>query len=465
MRPEGRNEASSRGGFWPGLAWAALSLAALWHWKAGAPCGGGACPGGGQSVFLLGALAYAAAACWWLSGARRQVAAIAACAGAAFHWAVLLGRPEACKVCFRFAAGETVGALACLLFRAKAASRAEKFAAVGPARALALACAALLASVLWAQGRLLPAPLAPEGLPQAGAAAAAVPLDAALSSPGPAPAAARPSPEPPGSPAWSLEVRRPDGLAAWLDLRERPALFFAPWCLHCGGPLAAAASLPEGRRPWLVAVPSGDPSSVREKLASAGLRNVSWYAGSLPEDMRGVPALVWFEAGGLKAAVGEGAVVERLAAPANAALLGKGRVPEDAGGNAMRAAAFLDGAVVPPGAEFSFNRRAGPYDVSRGYGPGRSVVETAYGPEFAPDVGGGACRAATALHRAVLDAGLEVTERHQHALPVAYAPEGDDAAVSWAGQDYRFRNVRTRPVLVRAFREGGQIVVRLYEQR
>jgi len=440
-----------------------LSLAALWHWKVGASCGGAACPGGGQAVFLWGALACAALACWWLAGAWRPVAAAAACAGAAVHWAVLLARPEACAVCSRFAAGETIGALACLLFASGAASPAERFAAAGPARALALACAALLASGAGAQARPLPGPLPPEVLPRTGAAAAAVSLDTAVAST--ESAAARTFPEPSAPPAWRLEVRTPDGMAAWLDLRERPALLFAPWCPHCASPLATAASLPEERRPWLVAVPAGEPSSVREKLASAGLEGAPWYAGFLPEGARGVPALVWFEAGGMKAAVGERAVLDRLAPSVNAFLLDEGRVPEDAGGNAARAAAFLDGAVVLPGAEFSFNRRAGPYDTLRGYGPGVSVVETAYGLEFAPGVGGGVCRTATALHRAVPGAGLEILERHGHALPVAYAPDGDDAAVSWPDQDYRFRNTRARPVLVRAFREGGQVVVRLYELR
>ncbi|MGB9804294.1 VanW family protein, partial [Desulfofundulus sp.] len=115
-----------------------------------------------------------------------------------------------------------------------------------------------------------------------------------------------------------------------------------------------------------------------------------------------------------------------------------------------------------PGEVFSFNRAVGPRTVSRGFVEGGSVVETVYGPKAVPDVGGGVCRTATALHLAVLNAGLEVVERHGHSMPVSYAEPGKDAAVAWPYWDFRFKNTSGKTLAIKTRNDQGNLRVELW---
>lgn len=125
--------------------------------------------------------------------------------------------------------------------------------------------------------------------------------------------------------------------------------------------------------------------------------------------------------------------------------------------NAKTAFRYMEGYVVEPGAVFSFNRVVGKRTLSRGF----VWALSGSGGRYYKDVGGGVCQAATALHRAVVSAGLQVVERHRHPGGVPYAPEGDDAAVWWNTWDYRFRNTLPLPVTTRTKANGQQLVVEL----
>ena len=56
---------------------------------------------------------------------------------------------------------------------------------------------------------------------------------------------------------------------------------------------------------------------------------------------------------------------------------------------------------------------------------------------------------ASILHQAVKAAGLEVLERHNHCIRISYLPLGEDAAVQFGVQDFRFRNNLNVPVIIR----------------
>ena len=56
------------------------------------------------------------------------------------------------------------------------------------------------------------------------------------------------------------------------------------------------------------------------------------------------------------------------------------------------------------------------------------------------DVGGGICQISTTIHMAAKNAGLNITERHNHKREVPYEALGNDAAVSFNGQDFKFKN-------------------------
>ena len=125
--------------------------------------------------------------------------------------------------------------------------------------------------------------------------------------------------------------------------------------------------------------------------------------------------------------------------------------------NITQAAKTIDGSVVKPGEEFSFNNTVGPTTKARGYMEGRIFING----KDAKGYGGGVCQVSSTLHCAVVNKGLKTTERHPHSKRVKYVHEGFDAATSYGGKDYKFVNNKNYPVIIRAFVEGNKIVVRI----
>lgn len=111
-----------------------------------------------------------------------------------------------------------------------------------------------------------------------------------------------------------LRVIRADGMEAVLDLRERPALLFAPWCSHCAEALERVSAMPPERRPYLVSVYLRgdwfqDVKETQAKLRSCGLPADVAYYGSLEPER--VPAVVRWD-GRRVTAGGEKRVLEFL---------------------------------------------------------------------------------------------------------------------------------------------------------
>jgi len=129
--------------------------------------------------------------------------------------------------------------------------------------------------------------------------------------------------------------------------------------------------------------------------------------------------------------------------------------------NARLAANALDGAVAPPGGEFSFNRRVQSWSVDRGY----VKAPVSFGGELLPAFGGGVCQTSTTLYNAALLAGLEVLERHAHTVAPRYVPPGRDAAVAHPSLDLRLRNPYPFPVRIRATARDGLLAVRILGAR
>ena len=66
------------------------------------------------------------------------------------------------------------------------------------------------------------------------------------------------------------------------------------------------------------------------------------------------------------------------------------------------------------------------------------------------------------LYNAVLLSGLEIVERHNHNLAVAYIPTGLDATVSYGLQDFKFKNNTRHPVYLRSVAGGGGLTITIY---
>lgn len=128
--------------------------------------------------------------------------------------------------------------------------------------------------------------------------------------------------------------------------------------------------------------------------------------------------------------------------------------------NVSAAAALIDGAVIAPGAVFSFN-------AAVASGRANFVEGTSFlaGREVR-SVGGGICQVSSALYNAVLLAGLEVQERANHSLydpAEAYVEPGRDAMVSVeGGSDFRFRNSTAHPLTLSARADGGAVEVAVF---
>jgi len=126
--------------------------------------------------------------------------------------------------------------------------------------------------------------------------------------------------------------------------------------------------------------------------------------------------------------------------------------------NIALASKALDNCLVKPGEVFSFNGQVGPRTAKRGYREA-IVIEA---NEFVPGLGGGVCQVSTTLYNAVLLAGLEIVERSNHSLAIAYAPLGRDATVSYGYQDLKFRNNMDSYICIKAHVGRGVLTMKIF---
>lgn len=126
--------------------------------------------------------------------------------------------------------------------------------------------------------------------------------------------------------------------------------------------------------------------------------------------------------------------------------------------NIKVAASALDGLLIAPGEEFSFNRVVGPRSSEAGYKNANVIINN----ELVEGLGGGVCQVSSTLYNAVLLADLQVTERSNHSLPVGYVPVGRDATVVYGALDFRFVNNKDYYIYIRSAVEGNTLTIKLY---
>lgn len=107
----------------------------------------------------------------------------------------------------------------------------------------------------------------------------------------------------------------------------------------------------------------------------------------------------------------------------------------------------LNGLVLNPGEEFSFNGTIGQRTTEAGF-----KAAAAYNDgQVVQEVGGGICQVSSTIYCAAMLAQMTTVERTCHMFVVTYLPYGLDATVSWPGPDYKFRNDRDYPVKIVAY--------------
>lgn len=120
-------------------------------------------------------------------------------------------------------------------------------------------------------------------------------------------------------------------------------------------------------------------------------------------------------------------------------------------GNLKLAADKINGMVLMPGEEFSFNEVVGKRTIEEGYRNAK-IYENG---QVVDGLAGGICQISSTLYNAVLLANLEVTERRNHSFTSTYVPAGRDATVVYGRADLKFKNTRTYPIKLEANVSSG----------
>ena len=129
--------------------------------------------------------------------------------------------------------------------------------------------------------------------------------------------------------------------------------------------------------------------------------------------------------------------------------------------NIRRAAAAIDGTVLPPGGTFSMNEALGERTIAKGYVAAPQIS----GSSFVDSVGGGISQVATMLYNGAFFAGLELIEHQPHTLYIDRYPLGREATISWGGPELIFRNDWPASLVIKLATTETSITVRFFSSR
>jgi vancomycin resistance protein YoaR len=123
--------------------------------------------------------------------------------------------------------------------------------------------------------------------------------------------------------------------------------------------------------------------------------------------------------------------------------------------NLKLAASKLNGVVMRPGDELSFNDTVGERSEKEGY----KVAHVITAGEMVDGLAGGTCQISTTLFGAAFFAGLDIVKTSNHSRPSAYTPLGFDATVVWPNTDLKIKNPYEFPVVIHYRVANGEALV------
>ena len=129
--------------------------------------------------------------------------------------------------------------------------------------------------------------------------------------------------------------------------------------------------------------------------------------------------------------------------------------------NIANATNKIDGTLLMPGDEFSYEDKVSPVELNNGYYMAPVIVNGSH--KDAP--GGGVCQVSTTLYNAELKAGIIPTERYNHSKSVSYVKRGLDATLATGSKNLRFKNPYDYPIYIHAYTVGGQITVEFWSNK
>ena len=126
--------------------------------------------------------------------------------------------------------------------------------------------------------------------------------------------------------------------------------------------------------------------------------------------------------------------------------------------NVQLVAHLVDGALIAPGATFSFNGTTGERTAAKGFLEAPVIVNG----ELQTGLGGGVCQVSTTVFNAAYEGGLPITARTNHALYISHYPLGRDATVDYPDIDLKFVNDTGHWLLLRTWVGASSLTVGLY---
>lgn len=126
--------------------------------------------------------------------------------------------------------------------------------------------------------------------------------------------------------------------------------------------------------------------------------------------------------------------------------------------NLRNACDKLNDVVIYPGEVFSTNDRFNPCTYENGWRNAATIVNG----KIEDSIGGGMCQVSSALYDAVLYAELEIVERHNHSLKVAYSDYAFDATLAGDYKDFKFKNNTDYPIYMESYLSNSNVVVNIY---
>lgn len=134
---------------------------------------------------------------------------------------------------------------------------------------------------------------------------------------------------------------------------------------------------------------------------------------------------------------------------------------QDRNENIRIASNAINGVIIQPGEEFSFNLTTGNRTVDKGYKAAGAYVNGV----LVEEPGGGVCQVSSTLYNAVVFSGLKTTERHAHSYEPSYVTPGEDAMVSYdgySGPDMKFINNSKTAVGIKTSFSNQKLTVSIY---
>ena len=126
--------------------------------------------------------------------------------------------------------------------------------------------------------------------------------------------------------------------------------------------------------------------------------------------------------------------------------------------NVELVAHLVDDKLIAPGETFSFNKTTGDRNAAKGFLEAPVIVNG----EVTTGLGGGVCQVSTTVFNAAFEAGLQITDRTNHALYISHYPQGRDATVDYPDVDLKFVNDTDHWLLLRTFVNPSSLTVSLY---